>query len=171
MLEATRHKLGPSLRAEKSADPIKSNDVENSERQAARDRQQLCQAACQAATHSYSPYSRFRVGAAVRTPGGVFTGTNVENASFGLTICAERVALATAIAAGERDFRAVAIACIDAGAAAALPTLMPCGACRQWLVELAAAAEIIICTDCADRNKMRVFPVAALLPQAFRLPT
>jgi len=136
-----------------------------------RDRQQLCQAARSVAERSYSPYSHFRVGAAVLTADGeTFAGTNVENASFGLTICAERVALATAIAAGQRDFKAMAIACIDADADAGLPALMPCGACRQWLVELAATAEIIICTQCTDEASIcSVFSVTDLLPQAFCL--
>lgn len=141
------------------------------ERLTAPQQRQLCQAARAAAARSYSPYSRFRVGAAVLTAGGLFTGTNVENASFGLTLCAERTALATAIAAGERDIRAVAIACIDAEAKAGLPALMPCGACRQWLVELAPMAEIFICSgpERCNADEPQVFTVAELLPQAFRL--
>ena len=136
------------------------------------DRQQLCQAARTVAERSYSPYSHFRVGAAVRTVGGIFVGTNVENASFGLSLCAERAAITAAVAAGERKFQALAISCIDADAALGLPALMPCGACRQWLVELADdAAEIVICKSTIGSNtcETHIVSVADLLPQAFRL--
>ena len=78
---------------------------------------------------AYAPYSRFSVGAAVATDAGVFSGANVENASYGLSICAERVAAASAIAAGARRIEAIAI---TSSAARATP---PCGACRQVLHE------------------------------------
>lgn len=78
---------------------------------------------------AYAPYSRFHVGAAVATDAGVFTGANVENASYGLAICAERVAAASAVAAGARRIEAVAIVGSAPG-----PT-PPCGACRQFLYE------------------------------------
>ena len=78
---------------------------------------------------AYAPYSRFSVGAAVATDAGVFSGANVENASYGLSICAERVAAASAIAAGARRIEAIAI---TSSAARATP---PCGACRQFLHE------------------------------------
>ena len=78
---------------------------------------------------AYAPYSRFHVGAAVATDAGVFSGANVENASYGLAICAERVAAASAVAAGVRRIEAVAIAGSAPG-----PT-PPCGACRQFLFE------------------------------------
>lgn len=82
--------------------------------------------------NSYAPYSEFRVGAALLTRSGkVFKGVNVENASLGLSICAERVAIFTAVAAGEREFEAIAIATL-----AESPT-PPCGACRQVMLEFA----------------------------------
>jgi cytidine deaminase len=78
---------------------------------------------------AYAPYSRFSVGAAVATDAGVFSGANVENASYGLSICAERVAAASAIAGGARRIQAIAI---TSSAARVTP---PCGACRQFLYE------------------------------------
>lgn len=84
-----------------------------------------------AANASYSPYSKFRVGAALLlSDGTVVTGTNVENRSFGLTNCAERTAIFTAIASGRKDFRAIAISTPDADY-----PVGPCGACRQVLSE------------------------------------
>jgi cytidine deaminase len=89
-----------------------------------------------AALASWSPYSRFRVGAAVAAGGKLFRGCNVENASYGLAICAERNAIFAAVAAGHRRIEAIAVACIDGGAGAAL---MPCGACLQVMREFGAA--------------------------------
>ena len=90
-----------------------------------------------AALASYSPYSRFRVGAAVAAAGKVFRGCNVENASYGLAVCAERNAIFAAVAAGHRRIEAIAVACIDGGVGAAL---MPCGACLQVMREFGDAA-------------------------------
>ncbi|MBV8199795.1 MAG: cytidine deaminase, partial [Acidobacteria bacterium] len=98
------------------------------------DRLELLQAARAAALAAYKPYSGFPVGAAVLSGGQVFRGCNVENASYGLTICAERVAIFTAIAAGRRSIAALALACPEAVDPA--PQLrMPCGACRQVMAE------------------------------------
>ena len=97
-------------------------------------RQQLLQAAEQIACKAYAPYSNFRVGAAVLgSSGRVYLGTNVENGSYGLSICAERVALATAKVNGEKRIIAIAIACIDGKSDEALSSRLPCGACRQWI--------------------------------------
>lgn len=94
-----------------------------------------------AASHAYAPYSRFRVGAALLCEdGSVFTGVNVENRSYGLTSCAERNAVFTAVAAGRSRFTAIAIYSPDS--AAPLP---PCGACRQVLSEFSPDLLVICC--------------------------
>jgi cytidine deaminase len=91
----------------------------------------LIEAAKSAAEHSYSPYSCFRVGAALLcTDGTVFTGTNVENASYGLTNCAERSAVFSAVSSGYKDFAAIAVYSPDS-----TEPVPPCGACRQVLSE------------------------------------
>ena len=124
---------------------------------------ELLPLAARAARNAYAPYSHFRVGAAVLGEHGIYLGANVENASHGLALCAERAALAAAIAAGERRFVALAVACIDAPPGAAEAERMPCGACRQWLAELAPEAEIAVL------GVERTFAVADLLPHAFTL--
>lgn len=93
--------------------------------------EKLFAAAQEAAEKSYSPYSKFRVGAAILCEdGSIVTGTNVENRSFGLTICAERSAVVAAISEGKKNFKAIAIATPDASY-----PVSPCGACRQVLSE------------------------------------
>jgi len=108
--------------------------------------------------HAYAPYSGFRVGAAVETESGqVFTGANVENASYGATVCAERAAVFAMIAAGERKLVRVAVY-------AEGPELsMPCGMCRQVLVEHGRAAEVIV----AGPGGVKTTTLAALLPEPF----
>ncbi len=97
----------------------------------------LLNAARRARQKAYAPYSKFLVGAALQTEdGSIFTGANVENASLGLSLCAERVAACTAVAAGHRQFKAIAVAG-PAGVRAA-----PCGACRQFLAEFSAAMRV-----------------------------
>jgi cytidine deaminase len=119
---------------------------------------ELQRAAADARNNAYAPYSRFTVGAALRTrSGAVFVGCNVENASYGATICAERAALAAAVAAGERDFVALAIA---SGATSPTP---PCGICRQALAELAPKLSIRSFTGDAHAE----YALDALLPHAF----
>lgn len=123
----------------------------------------LLAAAREAAERAYAPYSKFRVGAAVLAGGRVFVGCNVENASYGLTMCAERNAIFAAVAAGARRIEAIALACVDASAAAAAGSLMPCGACRQVMAEFADGA---LPVTIAGAGTMAL---DALLPNAFRL--
>lgn len=119
----------------------------------------LAAAARAAAARAYAPYSRFSVGAAVLGgSGAVYSGSNVENASYGLSLCAERNAVAAAIAAGERTIRAVAIYTPTAA-----PT-MPCGACRQVLFEFGADASVE--SVCATKRRVKT-TVRALLPKGF----
>jgi cytidine deaminase len=96
-------------------------------------KEQLISAARETAENAYAPYSNFRVGAALLCADeSIVTGVNVENRSFGLTNCAERSAVFTAISAGKREFSAIAICCIDADY-----PVSPCGACRQVISEFA----------------------------------
>ena len=123
----------------------------------------LLAAARAAAGQAYAPYSKFRVGAAVLAGGRVFAGCNVENASFGLTICAERNAIFAAVASGARRIEAIALACVDASAAASAGSLMPCGACRQVMAEFADGALPVTIAG------VGTMALDALLPNAFRL--
>ena len=121
----------------------------------------LVAAAAKARRHAHAPYSKFHVGAALLTvTGKVFTGVNVENASYGLTMCAERVAVGKAVSEGE--WRFVAIACVAPSA-----DLSPCGACRQVLAEFGDIA--VICADSRRPRQARVERLAELLPRAFAL--
>ena len=126
----------------------------------------LIAAAREARAQSVSPYSKFAVGAAVLTDTGlIITGANVESASYGLSCCAERVALFKALTDGHRNFSTLAVA--SPGGAA------PCGACRQVIAEYAAAAELfIIDSNCEDSPPATC--IAKLLPDSFTgddLPT
>lgn len=108
-----------------------------------------------------APYSRFQVGAALLTPDGrVILGANVESASYGLTCCAERVALFKALTDGDRAFEAIAVV------ARAPRGATPCGACRQLLAEYAPEA-IVWLADSARPGAVREFTVAQLIPEAF----
>jgi cytidine deaminase len=115
------------------------------------------------AHNAYAPYSRFRVGAAVVGSKGIYFGANVENGSLGLSLCAERVALSLATVAQDYDISVIAVACIDAQVSNASHELMPCGACRQWMMELAPEAAIYV------EGIEAAFTVEDLLPNAFRL--
>lgn len=119
---------------------------------------ELLAAAILARDRAYAPYSKFAVGAALLTPDGtVFTGANAENASYGLSMCAERVAIYSALSAGARRFDAVAVTGPDG------ILTMPCGACRQVLHEFGPHMNVIF----ADGGVLRVTPLAELLPGAF----
>ncbi len=113
---------------------------------------------------AYAPYSRFAVGAALLTSAGrAYTGCNIENASYGVTNCAERTALFTAVAAGERDFVAIAIAGGDLGEEP-LESCPPCGVCRQALAEFCPPETRVVL---GDRTVISVTTLGTLLPQAF----
>jgi len=120
---------------------------------------ELVAAARAAQARSHSPYSRFAVGAALLGRSGrIYAGTNVENASFGLSICAERAAVCQAVAAGEREFLALAITTADPR-----PT-PPCGACRQVLEEFAPALTVLLA---GGGDEVEEWRLDALLPRAF----
>lgn len=129
---------------------------------AAAERTALVAAARAVRRRAHAPYSKFAVGAAVLDERGrVSVGCNLENASYGLTVCAERNAIAAAVAAGARRIRAVAVA------TGASPPASPCGACRQVIAELGGAeTEVLIAgtTGAAQRTTL-----GALLPRAFGL--
>jgi cytidine deaminase len=120
---------------------------------------ELIAAAREASTRAYCPYSKFPVGAALLTPAGeILSGCNIENASYGLTMCAERTTVFHAVAHGHRGFKAIVIY-----TPTPIPTA-PCGACRQVLNEFAPEAEVICVCD--GRDEIRT-TVRELLPDAF----
>ena len=120
---------------------------------------ELVEKAKKARLHAYAPYSKFKVGAALLTKNGkVYTGANVENATFGLTVCAERVALFKAVTNGEKNFVKIAVV------ADKDEPITPCGACRQVLAEFASDLKII----CANlEGKTERYYLRKLLPEAF----
>ena len=119
----------------------------------------LIAAARTAREHAHAPYSNFRVGAALRAKSGrIFTGSNVENATYGLTVCAERVAVFKAISEGERGFDAVAVV---ADTDRLTP---PCGACRQILWEFCGDAEVILANL---QGKVERYRLSELFPKPF----
>ena len=121
----------------------------------------LVRAAAKVRQRAVAPYSRFKVGAALLTRSGeTVTGANVESASYGLTCCAERVALFSALTAGKRNFVAVAVVARAPGGP------MPCGACRQLLAEYATHAAVWV-ADSRALHTVREFSVRELLPVAF----
>jgi cytidine deaminase len=128
------------------------------------DKQRLVRAAARARERAVAPYSKFKVGAALLTKGGVIiSGANVESASYGLTCCAERVALFNALTSGKKKIVAVAVVARAPGGP------MPCGACRQLLAEYAPEAKVWV-ADSRALTKIREFTVLELLPSAFVIP-
>jgi len=125
------------------------------------DNRELYKKAVESMQYSYAPFSKFNVGAALLTKSGeVFTGVNVENSSFGATVCAERTAMCKAISEGFRDFKAIAIA--SSGGEA-----WPCGICRQFMNEFVGEDFRIITGK--DEESLRVFTMKELMPEGFRL--
>ncbi|MBL8858855.1 MAG: cytidine deaminase [Planctomycetes bacterium] len=137
--------------------PMATTGTKSSRFDAADD--ELVKRAVEVRAHAYSPYSKILVGAALRAADGrIFTGCNVENASFGMTWCAERTAIVKAVSEGAREYTAMAIT-------TSLPhALMPCGACRQVLFEFAPNLRIIVAG--ADGTRYETF-LEDLLPEAF----
>ena len=129
------------------------------------DLDRLVSAAREARGRAYAPYSRYAVGAAIWTRrGGVYVGCNVENATYGATMCAERSAIAAMVAAGDRD--PVACTVVTGGPRAG----SPCGICRQVLAEFARDMKIVLVAE--DEGRVlgrRIHRLSALLPHAFRL--
>jgi len=122
-------------------------------------RGRLVQAAIQARQAAYAPYSDYAVGAALLTASGnIYTGVNVENAAYPLAMCAERVAVFKAVSEGEKEFKALAVATVNAGT--------PCGACRQVLSEF--GMDILVLVADLKGNIIQESEVAKLLPGAFR---
>jgi cytidine deaminase len=125
------------------------------------DKWPLMEAALAVRQHAVAPYSKFKVGAALLTKDDeVITGANVESASYGLTCCAERVALFKALIGGKKNFIAIAVTARIKGGA------MPCGACRQLLSEYAPDAVVWV-ADSDHPKKIKEFTVRELLPGAF----
>jgi cytidine deaminase len=124
-----------------------------------REYRELAKSAQKAKLNSYSPFSKFRVGAALLTKDGtIFTGCNIENSSYGLTICAERVAIFNAISSGASKFKAIAIVSDDHGFTS------PCGACRQVLSDLACDIDFVMMDS---KERFKILKLKSLLPFAF----
>lgn len=122
---------------------------------------QLVDAAASARLNAHAPYSKFFVGAALLTEdGSIFSGCNVENASYGLTICAERVAIGSAVAAGHHAFKAICVIAENA--------VSPCGACRQVIHEFGSET-IVLLAGASDGRVQKKFSIAELLPESFSL--
>ncbi|OGO77234.1 MAG: cytidine deaminase [Clostridiales bacterium GWB2_37_7] len=118
----------------------------------------LIEKAKEAMNHAYSKYSNFNVGAALVTKSGkIYTGCNIENSSYGATICAERVAFSKAVSEGEREFDAIAIVSSSGD------YTYPCGICRQFMSEWGTDLKLIF----ANEKDTKVYTLKELLPEAF----
>lgn len=114
----------------------------------------------EASNNAYSPYSNIKVGAALLTKSGkIYTGVNVENSSYGATICAERTAFTKAISEGEREFIKIAIG-------GSIKNLVPCGMCRQFMAEFGTSIEIIYENE---EGELVETTLAALFPNEFKI--
>ena len=124
------------------------------------DNKELFLMAQKAMENAYTPFSHFNVGAAILTENGeVYTGCNIENSSFGGTICAERTAAVKAISNGNRSFKKIAVVCHDGA-------VTPCGICRQFLYEF--APKLIVVTG-DDKDNLKEYTLDQLLLDGFRL--
>jgi cytidine deaminase len=126
----------------------------------------LCLLASDAAKLAYAKYSNFRVGAAVQTADNTYTAANIENASYGLSLCAERAAIAKAVSSGDKKLVRIAVACIDAKPSDDINAAMPCGACRQWFMEFSPDLEVLIWSPTGTFSR---FTANELLSVPFRL--
>lgn len=125
-------------------------------------KEELIKAAQEAMNHAYTPYSKFNVGAAILSEDGkIYTGCNIENASYGLTNCAERTAIFKAVSEGVREFKAMAVV-----GNTDIP-ISPCGACRQVLSEFATPNMIVFLAN--TKGESKDFTVEELLPYSFSL--
>ena len=121
----------------------------------------LIEIAKSAMEFSYSPYSKFKVGAALLSKNGkIFTGCNIENSSFGATNCAERTAVFKAVSEGEKEFEKIAIV------SDSKDFTYPCGICRQVLSEFSLDINVVLCNN---KNEIKVFKLNQLLPNSFKL--
>ncbi len=126
---------------------------------------ELYQKAVSVLPNAYTPFSGFQVGAAILTETGeVFTGVNIENSSYGGTICAERTACVKAVSEGFRSFKAIAV--VSGGVSCGKGMAAPCGICRQFLYEFSPDMEVILGDD---EDHLKIYKLKELLPEGFRL--
>lgn len=122
---------------------------------------ELLSIADKAMENAYAPYSKFKVGAALLCKDGtVFTGCNIENATYGATNCAERTAVFKAVSEGQREFEAIAIVSSGGG------ETFPCGICRQVMAEFAPEIKVVLRDEAGDEH---IYPLMELLPKSFTL--
>ena len=122
---------------------------------------QLIREARQAQNKAYAPYSNFQVGAALLTASGqLYTGANIENSSYGLTVCAERTAVFKAVIEGQKDFQAIAVTGSGSG------FIYPCGACLKVLAEFSPGIKVMVSNE---QDAYREYDLKDLLPQIFSL--
>jgi cytidine deaminase len=128
----------------------------------AADEKEMRALALAARARAYAPYSHYLVGAAIRAGGEVFSGANIENASYGLAVCAERTAALQAVLAGHRDVEMVVVATSSS------PPASPCGLCRQTLLEFSSDPARVRVLLINTKGEEREFTLAQLIPEGFR---